>query len=78
MTLWKRSPMRDNPLHVEYSLTDGMGIKILEALRIMHHRQHTLPLTMQSSRCISMGISVMFISLISSQTVLGLSMTSLL
>ena len=25
------------PLHVEYSLTDGMGMKILEALRIMQY-----------------------------------------
>ena len=25
------------PLHVEYSLTDGMGMEILEALRIMQH-----------------------------------------
>ena len=25
------------PLHVEYSLTDDMGMKILEALRIMQH-----------------------------------------
>ena len=25
------------PLHVEYSLTDGMGTEILEALRIMRH-----------------------------------------
>ena len=25
------------PLHVEYSLTDGMGTEILEALRIMQH-----------------------------------------
>ncbi len=24
------------PVHVEYSLTDGMGTEILEALRIMH------------------------------------------
>lgn len=25
------------PLHVEYSLTDGMGLEILEALKIMQH-----------------------------------------
>ncbi len=25
------------PVHVEYSLTDGMGTEILEALRIMQH-----------------------------------------
>lgn len=25
------------PLHVEYSLTSGMGLQILEALRIMQH-----------------------------------------
>lgn len=25
------------PLHVEYSLTNGMGMEILEALRIMQH-----------------------------------------
>ena len=33
----KKKSYEGYPLHVEYSLTDGMGTEILEALRIMQH-----------------------------------------
>ena len=33
----EKKPYEGYPLHVEYSLTDGMGTEILEALRIMQH-----------------------------------------
>ena len=33
----KKTTFEGYPLHVEYSLTEGMGEEILEALKIMQH-----------------------------------------
>ena len=33
----KKKSFEGCPLHVEYSLTEDMGMQILEALRIMQH-----------------------------------------
>ena len=33
----KKKSFEGYPLHVEYSLTEDMGMQILEALRIMQH-----------------------------------------
>ena len=33
----KKTTFEGYPLHVEYSLTAGMGVEILEALKIMQH-----------------------------------------